>query len=121
MKEFKAIKAYQVLKRIGHAQFPIREAYQIFKLTKELEPIFEIHLEYERELIERLGGHVDPSGMLTFDREDGLEEYQKGIAPIGEEDCSDRYTPVSIRLDSLNGMMITPDDMYALDGFINFE
>ena len=79
MKHIQFVKAYRTLQKLSDFGLPIREAFEIFKLMKALQPAHEFAAKMERQLIEKYKGRVDDDGSVNFIHGDDEKSRSEGI------------------------------------------
>ena len=131
MKYNQFVNAYQTLTRLSGYALPIREAYKVFRLMKDLQPMYEFGEAKEKQLIEKYRGEIKEDGSIGFihgdgekDRAAGVENMRHFIAEIGamnETEIEGDFTPITLPYDALGEQKITPNELMALDGFVAFE
>ena len=121
MKQYQINKAYNAMTRLMTVQFPVRIAYSIYMLMKQIEPCYEFDLKRERELVEKYHGSISMDGMITFPSPDDAGLFKDEIDELTNMDVDVRISPISIPYDSLEDQTITPMEIASLEGFVSFE
>jgi len=131
MKHIQFIRAYNVLQKISNFDLPVRDAYAIFKLFKEVEPTYEFAVKMERQLVEKYHGEITESGAIKFvhgddeqSRMDGTKNmnmFAAEIEELNETEIDESFTPVTLKYDAFGDQKISPKELMAIDGFIIFE
>lgn len=120
MKLFKIVNAYPALVRLSSLKLPIKQAYEIYKLTKEAEDQLKFASEQERKIIAQCDGEIGSDGAVSI-QPDVFAEFQKLRNELNQIDVEWRSPIIHLTLDSLDGQDIAPADIYSLEEFIEFE
>lgn len=131
MKHIQFVKAYRTLQKLSDFSLPVREAFEIFKLTKALQPAHEFAAKMERQLIEKYKGEVNDDGSVNFvhgddekSRSEGINNMNKFVAELDELNDTEmdyEFEPIKLSYDAMDGQKISANEIMALDGFVIFE
>lgn len=117
MKQSQIVNAYKVLENMSKQTMPIKTAYAIHKLRGKLKPAFDFQAERETLLIEKLNPEIK-DGRLFFKTVEDAKEWNTELAGIAEIDSDIEFEKITITMsDNIN---LTPNDIEALDGFVDF-
>lgn len=120
--------AYNALQKLSNMNLPVRDAYNVYKLTKEIDQVYQFGVERERALIEQYKGQPNQDGTIRFVHGDDEESKREGVKNmIGfskaidelnntEMDCE--FSPITISYDSLGDQTMTAKEIMSLDGFV---
>ena len=114
MKQFKIIKAYKALTKLGQQDLPIRLAFDLFKIKQALQPQWDFQLDEENKLA--ASAKVSADGSVTFDSPEAAEAFRQKLSDI---DVDLKITPARIPL-SIPGLTLSMDDIDALACFVHF-
>lgn len=131
MKQNQINRAYQTLSKMANMQLPVRVAYDLFMMLRQLEPAYKCELELERKLIEKYSGIIQNDGSISFQSLDNTEEsmnearkrvegFGKEISELNDTEAPIDITPITISYEAMEGQTLTPADMACLDGFVVF-
>lgn len=120
MKNITIINAYIALMKIGKLDLPIDSSFDIFKLRKALKTVFDFYNEQEQKIIENNGGVYQNDGTFIFKTKELAEEVFKKIQELKSHEAEVEYEPVTININTIQGGLLSPDDIDAVDGFVIF-
>jgi len=125
------VRASEALRKLSAMNFGVKDAYRIFKLNKQLESIYEFCGQQERSLAEKHHGQVLQDGSIRFADSDDEESMRIGEENAGKflrEIESFRNTeaecpgiPLTLSWDAFGDQTMSPNDIEALTGLIDFE
>ena len=131
MKHIQFIRAYSTLQRISNFELPVRDAYMVYKLLKEIEPVYEFATKMERQLIEKYHGEITENGTIKFIYSDDEQSKAEGtknmnmfaaaIEDLNDTEIDENFSPITLKYDALGSQKMTPKEIMAIDGFITFE
>ena len=117
MKQFRIIKAYKALTKLGQQDLPIRLAFDLFKIKQALQPQWDFQLDEENKLT--ASAKVNADGSVTFDTPEAADMFRQKLKDLSDIDVDLKITPVRIPL-SIPGLTLSMDDIDALDCFVQF-
>ena len=117
MKQFKVIKAYKALTKLGQQDLPIKLAFDLFKIKQALQPQWDFQLDEENKLA--ANAKVNADGSVTFDSPETAEAFRQKLKELSDIDVDLKITPARIPL-SIPGLTLSMDDIDALDCFVQF-
>ena len=117
MKQFKVIKAYKALTKLGQQDLPIKLAFDLFKIKQALQPQWDFQLDEENKLT--ASAKVNADGSVTFDTPEAAEMFRQRLKDLSDIDVDLKVKPVQIPL-SIPGLTLSMDDIDALDCFVQF-
>ena len=117
MKQFRIIKAYKALTKLGQQDLPIRLAFDLFKIKQALQPQWDFQLDEENKLA--ASAKVSADGSVTFDSPEAAEAFRQKLKELSDIDVDLKITPARIPL-SIPGLTLSMDDIDALDCFVQF-
>ena len=117
MKQFRIIKAYKALIKLGQQDLPIRLAFDLFKIKQALQPQWDFQLDEENKLA--ASAKVNADGSVTFDTPEAAEMFRQKLKDLSDIDVDLKITPARIPL-SIPGLTLSMDDVDALDCFVQF-
>lgn len=131
MKYNQFVKAFPAIKKLSEMSFRAKDAFNIYTLMKEVDPILQFGIEREKQLVKQYNGVPLGDGKIQFvhgeDEEavkTGMENMQKfadAADELSEMEITDTIHPVTLSYDAMGDQAITPKDIMALDGFVIFE
>ena len=117
MKQFKVIKAYKALTKLGQQDLPIKLAFDLFKIKQALQPQWDFQLDEENKLA--ANAKVNADGSVTFDSPEAAEAFRQKLKELSDIDVDLKVKPVQIPI-SIPGLTLSMDDVDALDCFVQF-
>ena len=117
MKQFKIIKAYKALTKLGQQDLPIKLAFDLFKIKQALQPQWDFQVDEENKLA--VNAKVNADGSVTFDSPEAAEAFRQKLKELSDIDVDLKITPARIPL-SIPGLTLSMDDIDALDCFVQF-
>lgn len=120
MKQFQINRAYEVLVKLSKMELPIKIAYGVYMLIKELATQYEFSLQQEKIMIEKYHGEIHQDGSISFQSVEDSKDFQKELIELNNLEPEIKVSPVTINIGNLKGQSITPSDIISLEGFVNF-
>lgn len=117
MKQFKVIKAYKALTKLGQQDLPIKLAFDLFKIKQALQPQWDFQVDEENKLT--TSAKVNPDGTVSFDSPEAADAFRQKLKDLSDIDVDLKITPARIPL-SIPGLTLSMDDIDALDCFVQF-
>ena len=117
MKQFRIIKAYKALIKLGQQDLPIKLAFDLFKIKQALQPQWDFQVDEENKLA--VNAKVNADGSVTFDSPEAAEAFRQKLKELSDIDVDLKITPARIPL-SIPGLTLSMDDIDALDCFVQF-
>lgn len=131
MKYVNIIKAQRPMQEIVKLKLPIKEnkkSRAIYKMALDVAEIVEYIKSEEHKIIEKYNGVPQSDGTISFGNdEDGIHKANMCIAEIGEFENSDvdwNHEIIMLSEDSLadaDNFALSPEDIFCLESFIEFE
>ena len=137
MKQAQVSAAYQTLIKLKDSELPISAAYRLSLLIKKLEPLINSEIDLERRLLQKYEGVVTEDGRIDFsgknsvnliqtetDKHDDMQDRMNGFVremnELQNQEIDVEFTPVELRLSTLDEVKMSLADVAKLDGFVNF-
>lgn len=127
----KILKAYAPMQHMMKIKLPIKEnkkSRQIYKMVLEIEGIVNYVKQEEMKIIEKYHGTIQPEGTIFFgDNEDGVRRANLCANEINEFENSDAdwgYKIITLSEKSLmddENFALSPEEIFYLEGFVEFE
>lgn len=131
MKHIDYLNAFNALQKISDYSLPVREAFEVFKLMKALQPAYEFAEKKERQLIEKYDGKFTDDGSISFvhgddekSRAEGIKNMNRCISELNKLNDTEmdiEFEPIKLSYDAMEGQKISANEIMALDGFVIFE
>ena len=117
MKQFRIIKAYKALIKLGQQDLPIKLAFDLFKIKQALQPQWDFQVDEENKLT--ASAKVNHDGTVSFDSPEAADAFRQKLKDLSDIDVDLKITPARIPL-SIPGLTLSMDDIDALDCFVQF-
>lgn len=119
MKQGRMVQAYNALSRLGsQVMEDYTVAYRLFQLKKQMAPAMEFQTEREQAIFEKYQPERLGNGQFRFRTSGVAEDFRKALNELAEMDTDVQITPVKIPKGQR--LLISMDDIEALDGFVEF-
>jgi len=102
-------------------QLPIKDAYNIFGLKKQLNGQYEFEVEREKHFLKQFNGYFDEKGEVRFKKEEDAKRFNNAVMELSEMEIEIQIEPVTMKMDALADLRIAPGDIESLDGIVIFE
>jgi len=117
MKQFRIIKAYKALIKLGQQDLPIKLAFDLFKIKQALQPQWDFQLDEEKKLA--ASAKVNADGSVMFDTPEAAEKFEQKLKNLSDIDVDLKVTPAQIPLNT-PGLKLSMEDIDALSTFVKF-
>ena len=120
MKIYKIKAAYVVLSTLLNEKFPINVASGIYGLYRSLKDAISFSSEIEQRIAIRNSAKM-VDGEIRFENEADAGKFRDEIERHYNEDLEIKVGKVTVNLSDLTGVMLAPNDFFALEGLVEFE
>lgn len=121
MKQYQVNNAYETLRMMAAYKLPAKASYQLWSLSKALEPARTFALEEQKKFLEHYHGTVDAQGVARFPTKDEEDGFVRDMTDLANADIDVAFTPVRLADDILDGVRLSMDDIARLEGFVTFS
>ena len=121
MKQSEINKSYNALVRLSQVRLPIKTAFSVYQLVKKIEEPYKFALEEEKKLINKYNAEVKENGIISFSSAEDKNSFQNELQELNQLDHDIEIEPIVIKIEDLGEQTITPSDILALEGFVEFE
>lgn len=121
MKQSEINKSYNALVRLSQMRLPIKTAFSVYQLVKKIEEPYKFALEEEKKLINKYNAEVKENGIISFSSAEDKNSFQNELQELNQLDHDIEIEPIVIKIEDLGEQTITPSDIFALEGFVEFE
>lgn len=121
MKQSEINKSYNALVRLSQMRLPIKTAFSVYQLVKKIEEPYKFALEEEKKLINKYNAEVKENGIISFSSAEDKDSFQNELQELNQLDHDIEIEPIVIKIEDLGEQTITPSDIFALEGFVEFE
>ena len=115
------VQGKQAIDRICGMSFPIRTAYQLFKMKKVIDSLFEFEVGQEKQAVEKYGGTIQKDGTIKFDHGENGLSFADEIDALLKTEVSEKVEPVVIDMKDIEDMSVSPAMIRQLEGFVTFR
>ena len=102
-------------------RLPIKTAFSVYQLVKKIEEPYKFALEEEKKLINKYNAEVKENGIISFSSAEDKDSFQNELQELNQLDHDIEIEPLVIKIEDLGEQTITPSDIFALEGFVEFE
>lgn len=121
MKQSEINKSYNALVRLSQMRLPIKTAFSVYQLVKKIEEPYKFAFEEEKKLINKYNAEVKENGIISFSSAEDKNSFQNELQELNQLDHDIEIEPIVIKIEDLGEQTITPSDILALEGFVEFE
>lgn len=121
MKQSEINKSYNALVRLSQVRLPIKTAFSVYQLIKKIEEPYKFAFEEEKKLINKYNAEVKENGIISFSSAEDKNSFQNELQELNQLDHDIEIEPIVIKIEDLGEQTITPSDILALEGFVEFE
>ena len=121
MKQSEINKSYNALVRLSQVRLPIKTAFSVYQLVKKMEEPYKFALEEEKKLINKYNAEVKENGIISVSSAEDKNSFQNELQELNQLDHDIEIEPIVIKIEDLGEQTITPSDIFALEGFVEFE
>ena len=121
MKQSEINKSYNALVRLSQVRLPIKTAFSVYQLVKKIEEPYKFALEEEKKLINKYNAEVKENGIISFSSAEDKDSFQNELQELNQLNHDIEIEPIVIKIEDLGEQTITPSDILALEGFVEFE
>lgn len=104
------------LQEINKTKLPVRSAYQMAKLLKEIDLKGQLFSEVQQKLIEEYGTKTESGDEYSFEQEN-LEKFQSEIEELLNTDFEIDYKPIMLP----EHLEVTPSQLQAIQDVFDFS
>lgn len=121
MTQKEMINIIPTIQKLVGTNLPIKQAYAVFRLAKEIDEQKDFFITSEKKLIEKYNGIINENGRITFEDSNNFAPFAQEYEELNNLNVElKQQLPIVIKLDSVD-CSLTPTDFFNLDGIINFE
>ena len=119
MKVQQMLNAIPVLDKLMTCKLPVKKAYEVYSLAKQIKEQREFFINEEKKLIEKFNAEVTQEGYIQFKTGDDQLNFSNEHKSL--LDFEVELQILEIAFDELKEIELTPNDMILLEGVINFN
>lgn len=113
------IAALLVLNKLMELKLPIKKAYALYSLAKQINEYREFFINEEKKMVSKFNVQVAENGDLHFNSQEDQLAFIQEYNDLMSYEIED-VKSVELSFADLGGVEFTPMELSALDGVINF-
>lgn len=119
MKSQQLISALSVLNKLMELKLPIKKAYALYSLAKQVNEYREFFINEEKKMITKFNVQVAENSELHFNSQEDQIKFVEEYNELMQYEIED-IKCVDLLFTDLGDLEITPMELMLLDGIINF-
>lgn len=121
MKQEKINRAFPSLMKMRDINLPVKKARAIYKMYVAVEGAYEFALGEEKKYLNEFNGTVSGDGSINFKTTEECMAFKDKFEELVASEVELDIEPVTISESDIGDQMLTPGDIYNLEGFVIFE
>ncbi len=121
MRQEKINRAYGALNKLNGYKLPMKKAYGIYKLMRAVEDSYQFALGEEQKYLAEYGGIIKEDGSIVFSTPTDCAMFKDKLEELSNIETDIEFEQVVLTEHDLGDQMLTPGDIYNLEGFVLFE
>lgn len=121
MKQEKINRAFPSLNKLRDMSLPVKKARAIYKLYTAIEGAYNFSYSEEQKYLNEFHGTVSADGSITFKTPDDCSAFKEKFEELINSDIELDIDVVTLSDDDFGDQMLTPGDIFNLEGFVVFE
>lgn len=113
------LNALPMLQRMMDLKLPMKKAYKIYSLVKEIEEKRQFFIEKEKKLVQSTNAEILENGSIKFNSAEDQVNFSKEYSELLNCELEDMPV-IELSFDDLGDAVFTAKDLMALEGVINF-
>ena len=118
MKQSKLARAYKVLNDLGQQRLPSMIAYKLFKLKKQLQPVWDFQVEQEQQIFEMYPPVQKEDNAFKFESPEQKKGFLDAFDELNNMESDLEITPINVPL--LPEMRLSGNDLEILEDLVFF-
>lgn len=118
MKVQQMLNSLPILQRVMELKLPIKKAYKLFSLAKQINEQRDFFIQEEKKLVTKFNAEIVDKGGLRFNSPEDQQAFVKEHGELMQYEVD--LEVVELSFDDLGDVEFTPKDLMALEGVINF-
>ena len=119
MKAVQLINSFSVLQKVMELKLPVKSAYEIYNLAKQINDKRDFFIKEERKIIDKFNAEILENGGLKFKTPEDQQGFVKEYEELMSCELND-VKVIELKISELNNIELTAADIAALDGVVNF-
>ena len=121
MKQEKINRAFPTLMKLRDINLPVKKARAIYKLYVAVEGAYDFALSEEKKYLNEFNGTVAGDGSINFKTTEECAAFKEKFEELVNSDVELDFEVVTLSDGDIGDQMLTPGDIYNLEGFVLFE
>lgn len=121
MKQEKINRAFPSLTKLRDMNLPINKARAIYRLYVAAEEAYNFAFNEEQKYLNEFNGTLVEDGGINFKTPEDCSAFQKRFDELINSEIGLEIEPVTLSDKDVGNQMLTPGDIYNLEGFVIFE
>jgi hypothetical protein len=113
------LNALPVVQKIMELKLPIKKAFKVYSLAKQINEQRDFFINEEKKLIEKFQAQVSEQGVLSFSSQEEQSAFSKEYKEILNFSI-ENLEIVELKFEDLGDAAFSPIELSLLDGVINF-
>lgn len=110
--------SFPVLQKLMELKLPIKKAYTIYNLIKQIDEQRKFFIQEEQKLINKFNAEVLPNGNIQFDSGESQAQFSQEHFNLMEYEIEDLKI-VELTFEDLAEAEFTPRELMLLEGVVN--
>ena len=115
------INAKQAIEQLGKLHFPVGIAYDLFKLKKKIDELFDFEVKQEMSVLEKHHGSIGRDGSVAFDKDEDYQRFEAALKELLNTELSEEIGAVTVPIDTITDVKLAPEQIWQLEGFVTFQ
>lgn len=121
MKQEKINRAFPSLSKLRDMNLPVKKARAIYRLYTVTEEAYNFAFNEEQKYLNEFHGTLVGNGSINFNTPEDCSAFQEKFDALVNSEIELEIEPVTLTDDDFGEQMLTPGDIYNLEGFVIFE
>lgn len=113
------LNSVSVIQKMTELKLPIKKAYKIYSLAKQINNKRDFFINEEKKLIEQFHAEVAPNGQISFSNQEDQSQFIKEYSDLANYEIDD-IEVLELKFDDLGDAEFSPNELAMLDGIVNF-
>ena len=121
MKQGKINRAFPSLSKLRDMNLPVKKARAIYRLYAATEEAYNFASKEEQKYLNEFHGTLAGNGSIDFKTPEDCSAFQEKFDELVNSEIELEIEPVTLTDDDFGEQVLTPGDIYNLEGFVIFE
>lgn len=121
MKQEKINRAFPSLAKLRDISLPVKKARAIYKLYIAAESAYNFALNEEKKYLSEYNGTLIEDGSINFSSPEECVAFKEKFDELVTSEVDLDIEVVTLTESDLGDQLLTPGDIYNLEGFVTFE